>query len=234
MTRARRTALPWHPAWHSAPLLGTQRSFYYLTADVGGGQSLVCLRCLLAAMRLSWQKWGGTVRVLARASGMRALRGLSPRGGSSLLLAAHHVPELLYKLCLVLADGYPSGSRRVCDVVEWGWVQSWADVQAAEHAKSLAGEMAEKNPEETPPAPSNEPQATPAAPDTPGAVLRAARGRYFLRPTDLPEMRDAARRMRRTGHSFMQIGRRLGVSKATAYRLVCDDLPNAATQRRAA
>lgn len=221
MTRA---TTPWHPAWRSAPLLGTEGgAFCWLAAEFGHGQPLVCMRTLLAAMRLAWGTWGGTVRVLARATHRRALRGLSPRGEPSLLLPAAAAPLLLDALATVLLVQYPAGSHRV-RVVCGFWGESWKNAQADADAAALA-QTALRNAEETPSAPANEAQATPAAPATPGALLRAVHGRYFLRSSSLPELRDAARRMRRMGHSWMQIGRQLGVSKATARRLVCEDFP---------
>ena len=68
MSRPHRITTPWHPAWRSAPLLGTVREFWWLPAAVTGGQPMVCLRTLLAALmpgcawkirarNASWVSW---------------------------------------------------------------------------------------------------------------------------------------------------------------------------------
>ena len=237
MSRTRsqsRAAAPWHPAWRSSPLVYTKGMFWWLPAEVAGGQPMVCLRSLLEALGLSWTKWAGAVRVLARLlarniehcgeGGARFKAGLSPRAEPTVLLPAHLVHALLRDLSIVLAVNSPAGSTKLM-VAMGGWKASWDDAQASERARALADAAgnAPRKGEEKGATPANEPQATSAAPSTPGAVLRALRGRYFLRSEDMPAMRDAARRMRRMGCSWKQIARQLGVSAATAYRLVVDE-----------
>jgi len=218
MSRPHRSAAPWHPAWRSSPLLGTQRQFWWLPAAVTGGQPLVCLRSLLAALGLTWPKWGGAVRQLARTMLPRALRGLSPRSEPSLLLPAQHMPLFLERLIGFLAPHYPAGSRRVQQAAGF-WAQTARGAQALDQAAIAVRRLALGSRETVSQPSAAAPGATGAAAGTPGAALRAARGRRFLRPADLPGLQAAACRLRQGGCTWAQIGQQLGVHETTALRI---------------
>ena len=176
-------------------------------AHVGRSNPVVCLRSLLEAVGMSWQRWEPCVLLLCRHQGWEAPRAPDAQRRRTRVLDGFRVPRLLPLLADAAAPIHPAAARRLTALSEvWGvdWVKT--KEQGAATGASKDAVTARKSS---------------GQPDLPPAQKNAHSAEFCLVPknpksTITRETEASVIALATAGMSRVDIARRLGISSASA------------------